>query len=106
MMLKSTSVSFSSRAITASSSSWRRMRAPVRKIALAIARQNAKDGRVQIGEALLFFSIGLCQESAEKTERRFFRHLPVRRDEEAAPEGAGRSLLAAAEERPANAPLV
>src|SRR5437899_8840845 len=78
--------------------------APVRKRDLVTLRQNAEAGSAEIAIGRL--AVSRVQQSAEKAERFFLRAFAARRREEPAPKRPRRSLLAAAEQRPAQPAFV
>src|SRR5206468_9792927 len=67
---------------------------------------DAKPRPQQIGQSLMGFSIGTCEEFAKKAKASLGGDFHVRGGVEASPESAARSLLAVAEKRPAHVRLV
>src|SRR6266849_3454247 len=64
------------------------------------ARENAETGTVQVGQFLERLLVNGVKKPAHEVEGVVFPHLSTGRDKKAAPESFGRSLLAAAQERP------
>jgi hypothetical protein len=80
--------------------------APPRARHVVALRQDAEAGAVQVVQVPVGLGVGGVQQPAEEGQPLLGGGLDVRGGEEAAPEGPGRPLLAAAEERPAHPALV